>query len=142
VGAATEVELKEKQDRVDDAIHAVRAAKKEGILPGGGTALAHAAIADWEMILNGGELKGVDILKDALTAPYTKILTNAGIEPHSKTLSVWGEGIDVTCGCKKKLIKTGIIDPLLVTKTALQNAISVSTTILSTDCVISNVREE
>ena len=142
VGAATEVELKEKQDRVDDAIHAVRAAKKEGILPGGGTALAHAAIADWEMILNGGELKGVDILKDALTAPYTKILTNAGIEPHSKTLSVWGEGIDVTCGCKKKLIKVGIIDPLLVTKTALQNAISVSTTILSTDCVISNVREE
>ena len=142
VGAATEVELKEKQDRVDDAIHAVRAAKKEGILPGGGTALAHAAIADWEMKLNGGELKGVDILKDALIAPYTKILTNAGIAPHSKTLLVWGEGIDVTCGCKKKLIKTGIIDPLLVTKTALQNAISVSTTILSTDCVISNVREE
>jgi chaperonin GroEL len=140
VGADTDVELKEKQDRVDDAIHAVRAAKKEGILPGGGTALAHAAIADWEMILNGGELKGVDILKDALTAPYTKILTNAGIEPHSKTLSVWGEGIDVTCGCKKKLIKVGIIDPLLVTKTALQNAISVSTTILSTDCVINNVR--
>lgn len=140
VGAATEVELKEKQDRVDDAIHAVRAAKKEGILPGGGTALAHAAVIDWEMKLNPGELRGIDILKYALAAPFTKILTNAGLNPKT-TLHSWGEGIDVTCGCRKKFLEIGIIDPLLVTKTALQNAISVSTTILSTDCVISNVRE-
>ena len=83
VGAATEVELKEKQDRVDDAIHAVRAAKKEGILPGGGTALAHAAVIDWEMKLNAGELKGIDILKNALAAPFTKILTNAGLDPKT-----------------------------------------------------------
>ncbi len=141
VGAATEVELKEKQDRVDDAIHAVRAAKKEGILPGGGTALAHAAVIDWEMKLNAGELKGIDILKNALAAPFTKILTNAGLDPKT-TLHSWGEGIDVTCGCRRKFLEIGIIDPLLVTKTALQNAISVATTILSTDCVISNVREE
>ena len=141
VGADTDVELKEKQDRVDDAIHAVKAARKEGILPGGGTALAYAANQDWELSLTGGELTGLEILKQALTAPYTKILTNAGLEPTSYTLDEWGMGIDVTCGCKKNMVDTGIIDPLLVTKTALNNAVSVATTILSTDCVISNVRE-
>jgi len=142
VGADTDVELKEKQDRVDDAIHAVKAARKEGILPGGGSALAFAAASDWELKLNSGELAGVEILKSALVAPFTKILTNAGLNPESYKLTKWGEGIDVTCGCKKKMIDTGIIDPLLVTKSALLNAISVATTILSTDCVISNVREE
>ena len=141
VGAATEVELKEKQDRVDDAIHSVRAAKKEGILPGGGSALANAATMDWEHKLNQGELKGVNILQDALIAPFTKILNNAGLSLEDYNLTKWGEGVDVTCGCRKNMIDKGIIDPLLVTKTALQNAISVATTILSTDCVISNVRE-
>ena len=141
VGAATEVELKEKQDRVDDAIHAVRAAKKEGILPGGGSALANAATMDWEQTLNQGELKGVNILQEALVAPFTKILTNAGLNPIDYKLTKWGKGVDVTCGCPKNMIDKGIIDPLLVTKTALENAISVATTILSTDCVISNVRE-
>ena len=141
VGAATEVELKEKQDRVDDAIHAVRAAKKEGILPGGGSALAYAATANWELELNQGELKGVDILKEALVAPFTKILDNAGLSPKSYTLDGWGVGVDVNCGCQKVMIDMGIIDPLLVTKTALSSAISVATTILSTECVVSNVRE-
>ena len=141
VGAATEVELKEKQDRVDDAIHAVRAAKKEGILPGGGSALASAATMNWEHELNQGELKGVNILQEALVAPFTKILTNAGLNPIDYKLNEWGRGVDVTCGCPKNMIDKGIIDPLLVTKTALENAISVATTILSTDCVISNVRE-
>ena len=141
VGAATEVELKEKQDRVDDAIHAVRAAKKEGILPGGGSALAYAATANWELELNQGELKGVDILKQALVAPFTKILDNAGLSPKSYTLDGWGWGVDVNCGCQKVMIDMGIIDPLLVTKTALSSAISVATTILSTECVVSNVRE-
>jgi chaperonin GroEL len=141
VGADTDVELKEKQDRVDDAIHAVKAARKEGILPGGGTALAFAAQQDWEMELNPGMLAGIEILKDALAAPFTKILQNGGLEPKDYTLDKWGEGIDVTSGSKKVMIDTGIIDPLLVTKSALNNAISVATTILSTDCVISNVRE-
>ena len=78
-----------------------------------------------------------------LVAPYTKILTkNAGLDTQNLiNLSKWGEGIDVTSGTKKQMINTGIIDPLLVTKSALNNAISVATTILSTDCVISNVRE-
>ena len=92
------------------------------------------------MKLNHGELKGVDILKYALAATFTKILINAGLDTKT-TLHSWGEGIDVTCGCRKKFLEIGIIDPLLVTKKALQNAISVSTTILSTDCVISNIRE-
>ena len=143
VGADTEVELKEKQDRVDDAIHAVRAAKKEGILPGGGSALAHAAVMETGVMkLNGGMLTGLEILKSALVAPFTKILKNAGLEPTSYSLNKWGEGVDVTCGCVKEMIDVGIVDPLLVTKTALNNAVSVAATILSTDCVISNVREE
>ena len=144
VGADTDVELKEKQDRVDDAIHAVKAARKEGILPGGGSALAFASKMDWEMKLNQGELKGVEILRDSLITPYTKILANSGYDAKDYSgFPNWGWGLDVTCGCiKKDLIDKGIIDPLLVTKTALNNAISVATTILSTDCVISNVREE
>ena len=141
VGADTDVELKEKQDRVDDAIHAVKAARKEGILPGGGTALAFAASQDWEFNLKGGELLGLEILKQALFAPYTKILINAGLNPSDYPLGEWGIGIDVTCGCRKNMVDVGIIDPLLVTKAALNNAVSVATTILSTDCVISNVRE-
>ena len=141
VGADTDVELKEKQDRVNDAIHAVKAARKEGILPGGGTALAYAASTDWQMELTGGMLAGVEVLKNALIAPYTKILTNAGLDPDNFILSKWGEGVDVTSGCSEVMIEKGIIDPLLVTKSALNNAISVATTILSTDCVISNVRE-
>ena len=142
VGADTDVELKEKQDRVDDAIHAVKAARKEGILPGGGAALAYAAVQDWELELNAGNLRGVEILKNALVAPFTKILKNAGLNPEDYELTQWGKGVDVTSGTIKSMIEAGIIDPLLVTKSALNNAVSVATTILSTDCVISNVREE
>jgi len=142
VGADTDVELKEKQDRVDDAIHAVKAARKEGILPGGGAALAYAAVQDWEFELSGGGLLGVEILKNALVAPFTKILKNAGLNPEDYKLKKWGNGVDVTTGNIKPMIEAGIIDPLLVTKSALNNAVSVATTILSTDCVISNVREE
>jgi len=141
VGADTEVELKEKQDRVDDAIHAVKAARKEGILPGGGSALAYAAQTDWKMELTQDELTGVEILKEALVAPYTKILSNAGLQPANFNLTEWGEGVNVTCGCARNMRDEGIIDPFLVTKTALNNAVSVATTILSTDCVISNIRE-
>lgn len=141
VGADTEVELKEKQDRVDDAIHAVKAARKEGILPGGGAALAYAAASDWQLEMNQDEFLGFEILKDALIAPYTKILSNAGLYPEEFQLKKWGDGVNVICGCVTNMREDGIIDPFLVTKTALNNAVSVATTILSTDCVISNVRE-
>ena len=141
VGADTEVELKEKQDRVDDAIHAVKAARKEGILPGGGAALSYAALSDWQLELNQDEFLGFEILRDALSAPYTKILSNAGLHPEEFKLKKWGDGVNVVCGCVANMREDGIIDPFLVTKTALNNAVSVATTILSTDCVISNVRE-
>ena len=142
VGADTEVELKEKLDRVDDAVHAVRAARKEGILPGGGSALAFFAQDNWKLKLNQDELKGVDILQSALTAPYLKILNNAGLDPKSFKLKGFGSGVDATDGKVKNMIKAGIIDPAMVTKQALQNAVSVATTVLSTDCVISNMRQE
>lgn len=142
VGADTEVELKEKQDRVDDAIHAVRAAKKEGILPGGGAALAYTASQNWDAKIEGGIKKGVEILSKSLTAPFTKILINAGLYADAYKLNKWGFGVDVTTGDMKDMIKSGIVDPLMVTKTALNNSVSVATTILSTDCVISNIREE
>ena len=141
VGADTDVELKEKQDRVDDAIHAVKAARKEGILPGGGVALAWAAAQDWQLELTPGGLAGVEILKQALLSPFNKILNNAGLNPKEYALTKWGEGVDVTCGCIKDMFDCGIIDPLLVTKSALNNSVSVANTILSTDCVISNIRE-
>jgi len=76
-----------------------------------------------------------------LIAPYTKILSNAGLYPEEFQLKKWGDGVNVICGCVTNMREDGIIDPFLVTKTALNNAVSVATTILSTDCVISNVRE-
>ena len=140
VGADTEIEMKEKLDRVDDAVSAVRAAKKEGILPGGGSALAFFSQDDWEMELNQGELKGVDIMMAALKAPYMRILTNAGLDPKNFELDGWGSGVDATDGKVKNMIDAGIIDPAMVTKQALSNAVSVALTVLSTDAIIYNMR--
>ena len=132
VGAASKVELKEKKGRVEDAIYATKAALKEGIVPGGGIALLNAA---QEIKANGW---GEEILLNAIKAPYQTILDNAGIlevlEPTD------GKGIDVTNGNTCEMIKHGIIDPVLVTKSALKNAVSVVTTIISADCIISNMR--
>ena len=132
VGANSKVELKEKQDRVEDAIHATKAALKEGIVPGGGIALLNAA---QEIKPNGW---GEEILLNAIKAPYQTILDNAGIIEIAEPTN--GKGIDVTNGNKYEMIKHGIIDPVLVTKSALKNAVSVVTTIISADCVISNMR--
>jgi len=133
VGANSEVELKEKQARVEDAICATKAAIKQGIVPGGGIALLNAA--DNCTISNPGERA----LLKAIKAPFNKILENAGItEPRVDMKN--GHGLDVVTGDMVNMIKHGIIDPLLVTKSALQNASSVASTILSTDCVINNLR--
>jgi chaperonin GroEL len=133
VGANSEMELKEKRDRVEDAICATKAAIKEGIVPGGGIALLNAA----------QQLKpvsmGEEVLYCAIQAPFKLILKNAGVEGY-KTPTVEGMGLDVVTGNTVDMVKTGIIDPLLVTKSALMNAASVATTILSTDCVINNIR--
>ena len=132
VGAASKVELKEKRDRVEDAIYATKAALKEGIVPGGGIALLNAA---QEIKANGW---GEEILLNAIKAPYQTILDNAGIIEAVEPTK--GKGIDVTNGNTCEMIKHGIIDPVLVTKSALKNAVSVVTTIISADCIISNMR--
>jgi len=120
VGANSEIELKEKTDRVEDAICATKAAIKEGIVPGGGIALLNAAT-------------------NLIKAPFKTILENAGVD-NFKVPNRKGQGYNVVTGKMVNMTKSGIIDPLLVTKSALQNAASVATTILSTDCVINNLR--
>ena len=133
VGANSKVELKEKKDRVEDAIYAVKAAIKEGIVPGGGVALLDASN---NISVQGQAAKA---LLKAIVSPYNTILENAGIELEVIPRRGWG--INVANGKKCNMVKHGIIDPVLVTKTALKNAISVATTIMSADCVISNIRD-
>ena len=136
VGANSEVELKEKADRVEDSICATKAAIKEGILPGGGIALLNAS--------NNIKANGIGekILLKAIKAPFQTIMDNAGISIHYSGLvnSEEGMGIDVITGKLVDMVKSGIVDPLLVTKSALKNAASVANTILATDCVINNLR--
>ena len=133
VGADSAVELKEKKDRVEDAIHATKAAYKEGIVAGGGIALLNAANA------LKPKNKGEEILFEAIKSPYYTILDNAGIVEIKKP-SIKNRGTDVKTGKEVNMITAGIIDPVLVTKSALKNAVSVVTTIISADCVISNKR--
>ncbi len=142
VGGETEVEQTERIDRVDDAVHAVKAAKKEGILPGGGSSLKFLAENNSFKSCCTGEATGWEILLESLCAPYNKILENSGLSPQDYHLNKWGTGVDVLDGKIKDMRKAGIIDPVLVTKSALKNAVSVATTILSTDAVISNIREK
>ena len=133
VGANSKVEMKEKKDRVEDAIYATKAALKEGIVPGGGIALLNAS----QEIT--ADAVGEEILLKAITAPFHTILANAGLEQVGPRPTK-GLGVDVVTGESVDMIKSGIIDPVLVTKSALKNAVSVVTTIVSADCVISNMR--
>ena len=133
VGANSDIELKEKTDRVEDAICATKAAIKEGIVPGGGIALLNAS--EYVKPKSIGE----EVLLRAIKAPFNTILRNAGINDY-EIPKTRGRGLDVVTGNMVNMIKSGIIDPLQVTKSALQNAASVATTILSTDCVINNLR--
>ena len=132
VGANSELELKEKKDRVEDAICATKAAIKEGIVPGGGIALLNASFNLKPTCI------GEEVLYSAIRRPHELILKNAGINEVKKLEE--GKGLDVVTGNTVDMVKAGIIDPLLVTKSALINAASVATTILSTDCVINNLR--
>ena len=140
VGANSDIEQKEKKDRVDDAVCAVKAALEEGILPGGGVALKDIA-ANLE-VAN----KGTEILQLAMLAPMIKILSNAGISvdgsdfDKDKQLSKEGVGINVANGATCHMMSVGIIDPTKVTKEAIKNAVSVATTLLSTETVITNIR--
>mgnify|MGYP003132963981 CR=1 FL=1 len=132
VGADSKVELKEKKDRVEDAIYATKAALKEGIVPGGGIALLNAS-----QTIKPENL-GEEILFEAIKAPFETILHNAGIKDYKKMDK--GVGINVITGKEDCMLNLGIIDPVLVTKTALKNAVSVVSTITSANCVISNMR--
>jgi len=133
VGASSKVELKEKKDRVEDAIYATKAALKEGIVSGGGVALLNAS----QKI--SAKAVGEEILLKAIRAPFDTILANAGLK-QTAARPEKGLGVNVVTGKSVDMIKSGIIDPVLVTKSALKNAVSVVSTIVSADCVISNMR--
>ena len=133
VGADSKVEMKEKKDRVEDAIYATKAALQEGIVSGGGVALLNAS----QKIKPNG--LGEEILLEAIKAPYKTILGNANL-PYIEYPTA-GMGVDVVNEKAVRMINKGIIDPVLVTKTALKNAVSVVNTIFSADCVINNVRD-
>ena len=135
VGAHSKVELKEKKDRVEDAIYATKAALKEGIVPGGGIALLNASTKIEPT--NVGE----EILLESISAPFTTIMDNAGLVPVELPKKE-GHGCDVVTSEEVDMVKAGIIDPVLVTKSALKNAVSVVMTIVSADCVISNARAD
>jgi chaperonin GroEL len=140
VGAATEVELKERKHRIEDAISATRAAIEEGIIAGGGAALVHAASALDKLSLTGDEATGVAVARAAVVEPLRWIASNAGEEGYVVVARVQGlgqnEGLDVATGQYGDLIKAGVVDPVKVTKAALSNAASVATIILSTEGAI------
>ena len=134
VGADSKVEMQEKKDRVEDAIYATKAALKEGIVPGGGVALLNAS----QKI--SAKAVGEKILLRAIQAPFYTILDNAGITMLDGYEDHEGYGVDCVTGERATMVSAGIIDPVLVTKSALKNAVSVVSTIISADCVISNMR--
>ena len=142
VGATSDIEQKEKRDRVDDAVCATRAALEQGILPGGGIALLEVADKVESMGKSESSLVAGSILAEAMRAPFRQILLNAGLDPGEIQLKVGsGVGYDVKDDRYGDMIKLGIIDPMKVTGNALENAVSVATTILSTNAIITNVRD-
>ncbi len=140
VGAATESEMKEKKARVEDALHATRAAVEEGILPGGGVALLRASGSVKGKGLSDAEMVGYNIILRAARAPATQIADNAGVDGGvicEKILELDGnKGYNAATGKYEDLVKSGIIDPTKVTRSALQNAASVSTLLLTSDALI------
>ena len=147
IGAATEVEMKEKKDRVDDALHATRAAVEEGIIPGGGVAYIRA-ISDLEKLKGEteDEQTGIDIVKRALEEPLRQISSNAGLEGSVIVNKVKEGKDDFGFNAQNEkfenLYKAGVIDPTKVTRIALENAASVASIFLTTECAISEIKEE
>jgi chaperonin GroEL len=147
VGAATESEMKEKKARVEDALHATRAAVEEGIVPGGGVALLRT-IAAIEAVkgANDDEQIGVDIIKRAVESPLRSLAANAGVEGSVIVQEVkkrkGNEGYNVATGEYEDLVKAGVVDPKKVTRSALQNAASIAGLLLTTECLITDVPEK
>jgi chaperonin GroEL len=147
VGAATETEMKEKKARVEDALHATRAAVEEGIVPGGGVALLRASVALQVLQIEGDEQFGVNIVRRACEEPVRQIVLNCGTEgavvvEKIKTNEDPNFGFNASTEQYEDLVKAGVIDPTKVTRTALQNAASIASLMLTTEAMISGVVEE
>ncbi len=146
VGAATETEMKEKQERVKDAVAATKAAIEEGIVSGGGVVLLQAASEIDTKGLVGDELTGAEIVRRALESPTKLLAENAGVDGGVVISEIRkrgkGVGYDVLTGQYVDMIKVGIIDPAKVTRTALQNAVSVAMMILTTECLVTDIPEK
>jgi chaperonin GroEL len=147
VGAATEVELKEKKARVEDALHATRAAVEEGVIPGGGVTLLRAAKAIDGLSLDGDQRVGADILRRALEEPVRQLVRNAGLEgsvvvEHLSHENRTNWGFDVMSEDYVDLVEKGIIDPAKVTRSALENAASVAGMILTTEALVTDLPEK
>jgi chaperonin GroEL len=147
VGAATETEMKEKKARVEDAMHATRAAVEEGIVPGGGVALLRAAAALDKLKLEGDEQIGVNIVRRACEEPLRQIVQNSGSEgaivvEHVRSHKHANYGFNAATEQYEDLVKAGVIDPTKVTRTALQNASSVASLMLTTEAMICELQEE
>jgi chaperonin GroEL len=146
VGAATETEMKEKKARVEDALHATRAAVEEGVVPGGGVALLRTAKAIEALKLEGDEKIGAGIVRRAIEAPLKQLCLNAGVDGGvvvAKVIEGKGnDGYNVATGAFEDLVKAGVVDPTKVTRTALQNASSVAGLLLTTECMITEIPEE
>jgi chaperonin GroEL len=147
VGAATEVELKEKKHRIEDAVSSVRAAIEEGVVAGGGTALIRARVAVAKVVesLEGDEATGARTVWEALVAPGRHIANNAGLEGSVVVREVEAAegsiGMNAATGELTDLIKAGIIDPAKVTRAALQNAASIAAMVLTTECLVADAPE-
>jgi len=148
VGAATETEMKETKHRVEDALQAARAALEEGVVPGGGVALLNAADAVKETLdkLEGDERTGAQIIIKSLAEPLRQLATNAGLEGSVVVQQVrsakTGEGLNVDTGEVTDLVKAGITDPTMVTRSALQNAASIAKNILTTEAIVAEAPEK
>ncbi len=147
VGAATETEMKEKKARVEDALHATRAAIEEGIVPGGGVALLRAIDAVEALDLEGDEKTGAEIVKKALEAPIRQLAENAGLEGSVIVEQLKKEkknniGYDINQDAYVDMLKSGVIDPAKVTRTALQNAASIAALLLTTEALITDAPEK
>jgi chaperonin GroEL len=146
VGAATETEMKEKKARVEDAMHATKAAVEEGIVPGGGVALLRASKALDELKLTGDQLVGLNIVKRAIEEPMRHIASNAGAEGSIVVAKVkdmkQDEGFNAATDTYEDLVKAGVIDPAKVVRSALQNASSIASLLLTTEALVSEIPEE
>ena len=146
VGAATEVEMKEKKARIEDALHATRAAVEEGIVPGGGVALLRSINALDSLKLDGDEETGVDIVRRALEEPARRIAQNAGVDGSVVVKTILENkgayGFNAGTGEYEDLVEKGVIDPTKVVRYTVENAASIAGLFLTTECAVSELKKE